>query len=197
MGISTLQLTDGQQVIEFNRFEDCRSEPEVISMKMNFSVIRGNTFHNCVGSLSLRHGDDGAIHDNWVFGFEEETGSGSYNRTSAGPRLYGARHHIHHNTIQVNGDGGSRPSATSLFESPLTLDSGDVAPGSTSNGHANIVNVPGGEQPAGQVRQPDHGDGQLLDGPDRHGPEQLGRGVREHPVGRGPHRRARVPSRRA
>jgi hypothetical protein len=41
----------------------------------------------------------------------------------------------------VNGNGGSRPSATSLFESPLTLDSGDVAPGSTSNGHANIVSV--------------------------------------------------------
>lgn len=141
MGISTLQLTDGQQVIEFNRFEDCRSEPEVISMKMNNSVIRGNTFHACVGSLSLRHGDDGAIHDCWVFGFQEETGGGSYNRTSAGPRAYGARHHIHHNTIQVNGDGGSRPSATSLFESPLTLDSGDVAPGSTSNGHANLVDV--------------------------------------------------------
>lgn len=141
MGISTLQLTDGQQVIEFNRFEDCRSEPEVISMKMNNSVIRGNTYHNCVGSFCLRHGDDGAIHDNWIFGFEEETGGGSYNRTSAGPRLYGARHKIFNNTIQVNGNGGSRPSATSLFESPLTLDSGDVQPGTTSNGHANIVSV--------------------------------------------------------
>lgn len=141
MGISSLQLTDGQQVIEFCRFEDCRSEPEVISMKMNHSFIRGNTFHACVGSLSLRHGDDGGIHDNWVYGFEEEVGGGSYNRTSAGPRLYGARHYVHHNTVQVNGNGGSRPSATSLYESPLTLDSGDVAPGSTSNGHANIVGV--------------------------------------------------------
>lgn len=139
MGISTLQLTNGQQIVEFNRFEDCRSEPEVISMKMNWSTIRGNTFHNCVGSLSLRHGDDGEIAHNWVYGFQEETGTGSYNRTSAGPRLYGARHKVHHNTIQVNGNGGSRPSATSLFESPLTLDYGDVAPGSTSNQHANIV----------------------------------------------------------
>jgi hypothetical protein len=90
---------------------------------------------------------------------------------------------IHHNTIQVNGDGGSRPSATSLFESPLTLDSGDVAPGSTSNGHANLVGVTGREQPARQVRQPDHGGRQLLDGPDRHGPEQLDRGVRDTPTG--------------
>jgi hypothetical protein len=141
MGISTLQLTDGQQVIEFCRFDDCRSEPEVISMKMNKSIIRGCTYHNCVGSFSLRHGDDGAIHDCWIYGFEEETGGGSYNRTSAGPRLYGARHKIYNNTIQVNGNGGSRPSVTSLYESPLTLDSGDVAPGSTSNGHANIVGV--------------------------------------------------------
>lgn len=129
MGISTLQFTDGQQVIEFNRFEDCRSEPEVISMKMNNSVIRGNTFHNCVGSVSLRHGNNGAIHDNWIYGFEQEAGTGSYNRTSAGPRMYGAGHQIHHNTIQVNGNGGTRPSATALFESPLTIDSGDVAPG--------------------------------------------------------------------
>jgi hypothetical protein len=139
MGISTLQLTNGQQIVEFNRFEDCRSEPEVISMKMNWSAIRGNTFHNCVGSLSLRHGDDGVIAHNWVYGFEEEVGTGSYNRTSAGPRIYGARHKVFNNTIQVNGNGGSRPSATSLFESPLTLDTGDVAPGSTSNAHANIV----------------------------------------------------------
>jgi hypothetical protein len=33
MGISTLQLTDGQQVVEWNRYEDCRSEPEVISRR--------------------------------------------------------------------------------------------------------------------------------------------------------------------
>ena len=110
-------------------------------MKMNKSIIRGCTYHDCVGSFSLRHGDDGAIHDNWIYGFEEETGGGSYNRTSAGPRLYGARHKIYNNTIQVNGNGGSRPSGTSLYESPPTLDSGDVAPGSTSNGHANIVGV--------------------------------------------------------
>lgn len=141
LGISTLQLTNGQAVVEFNRFENCRSEPEVISSKMNWVSIRGNTFHNCVGSACLRHGDDGEIHDNHFYGFEEETGAGSYNRTSAGPRAYGARHHIHHNTVSVNGNGGSRPSATSLYESPLTLDEGDVAPGTTSNAHANLVDV--------------------------------------------------------
>lgn len=141
MGISSLQLTNGQQVIEHCRFEDCWSEPEVISMKMNWSRIRGCVFYECCGSASLRHGDDGEVNDCFFFGDKDIDGPQSYNRTSAGPRLYGARHKIYNNTIRVNGNGGSIPSATSMFETPLTLDSGDVAPGSTSNGHGNIVGV--------------------------------------------------------
>jgi hypothetical protein len=188
MGISTLQLTDGQQVIEFNRFEDCRSEPEVISMKMNFSVIRGNTFHNCVGSLSCGTATTARSTTTGSSGSRRRPAA-AYNRTSAGPRRTGRGTKIHHNTIQVNGDGGSRPSATSLFESPLTLDSGDVAPGSTSNGHANLVGVTVENNLLVKCGQPDLRGGQLLDGPDGHGPEQLGRGVRARRVGRGPHLR--------
>jgi hypothetical protein len=55
--------------------------------------------------------------------------------------MYGARHRVFNNTVQVNGNGGSRPSATALYESPLTIDSGDAAPGTTSNGHANVVAI--------------------------------------------------------
>jgi hypothetical protein len=61
LGLSNMQLTDGQQLVEGNLFggpdvatHAVASEPEVISMKMNNSVIRGNTFWTHVGLAAPR-----------------------------------------------------------------------------------------------------------------------------------------------
>jgi hypothetical protein len=134
MGLSNMQLTDGQTIIEWSRFEECASEPEVISMKMNNAQIRGCTFINCVGSASLRHGDFGRIHDCHFYGDAAATDpSNGATRVSAGTRSYGRGHEIHHNTIRVRGNAN--------YERPILIDTGDVAPGTTSNGHANNVDI--------------------------------------------------------
>ena len=134
MGLSNMQLTNGQTIIEWCLFEECASEPEVISNKMNNGIIRGCTFLNCVGSASLRHGDGGRIHDCHFYGDASaiDPTSGA-TRVTAGTRMYGRDHEIFNNTIRVRGNAN--------YERPILLDTGDVSPGSTSNGHANIINA--------------------------------------------------------
>ena len=138
LGLSNMQLTDGQQLVEANLFggpdlatHAVASEPEVISMKMNNSVIRGNTFWNHVGSASLRHGDNSQIvHNNFRSNHEAGT------HCAGGGRLYGKGHRFASNTVWVM-DG--KP--TQKHERPFLADSGDVAPGTTSNGHAYVQDL--------------------------------------------------------
>lgn len=62
-------------VIENNLFERCNGESEIISVKSNGNLIRGNTFRACRGALVLRHGDDNVVTGNYFFG-DGEKGSG-------------------------------------------------------------------------------------------------------------------------
>jgi hypothetical protein len=146
LGLSNMQLTDGQQLVEANLFggpdvakRAVASEPEVISMKMNNSAIRGNTFWNHVGSASLRHGDNGQIvHNNFRSNNKVDgTGtSGTSTRCAAGGRLYGRGHRFANNTVWVM-DG----LPTQKYERPFLADSGDVEPGTTANGHAYVQDL--------------------------------------------------------
>jgi poly(beta-D-mannuronate) lyase len=78
-GYETLQLItqrnpfnpkggDTGNVIEYNLFERCDGEPEVISVKSNGNLLRGNTFSYCRGELVLRHGHRNVVIGNWFFG---------------------------------------------------------------------------------------------------------------------------------
>lgn len=55
-------------VIENNLFIRCNGESEIISVKSNGNVIRGNVFRASQGSLVLRHGDDNEVTGNLFFG---------------------------------------------------------------------------------------------------------------------------------
>ena len=85
-GYETLQLItrgnpfdpppgDCHTLIEQNLFIRCNGEPEVISVKSNGNLIRGNTFRACRGSLVFRHGDNNVAIQNSFFG-DGEPGSG-------------------------------------------------------------------------------------------------------------------------
>lgn len=76
-------------VIENNLFISCNGEPEVISVKSNGNLVRGNTFRGCRGSLVFRHGDNNVATLNCFFG-EGEAGSG-------GVRLQGTDHVVTNN----------------------------------------------------------------------------------------------------
>ena len=52
-------------VIEYNLFERCDGESEIISVKSNGNLLRGNTFSHCRGELVLRHGHRNVVNGNW------------------------------------------------------------------------------------------------------------------------------------
>jgi poly(beta-D-mannuronate) lyase len=55
-------------VIEYNLFERCDGESEIISVKSNGNLLRGNTFSHCRGELVLRHGHRNVVNGNWFLG---------------------------------------------------------------------------------------------------------------------------------
>ncbi len=86
-GYETLQLiTDGnpydpesgdcETVIEYNLFERCNGEAEIISVKSNGNILRRNTFRDCRGALVLRHGDGNVVSENFFFGEGERRAGG-------------------------------------------------------------------------------------------------------------------------
>lgn len=85
-GFETVQLiTEGNPkdpkggdcgtVIEDNLFERCNGEGEIISVKSSGNIVRRNTFHECRGSLVLRHGHRNQAVSNIFIGGKEK-GSG-------------------------------------------------------------------------------------------------------------------------
>ena len=86
-GYETLQLiTEGGPwdpepghsgtLIEYNLFERCNGEGEIISVKSNGNLLRRNTFRDCRGGLWLRHGDDNVVSGNFFFGEGERRAGG-------------------------------------------------------------------------------------------------------------------------
>ena len=86
-GYETLQLiTEGnpydpepgdcETVIEYNLFERCSGEAEIISVKSNGNTLRRNTFRDCRGALVLRHGDGNVVSENFFFGEGERRAGG-------------------------------------------------------------------------------------------------------------------------
>ncbi|MCF7922492.1 MAG: T9SS type A sorting domain-containing protein [Candidatus Marinimicrobia bacterium] len=124
VGWSELSLTNGYTVIEYNLFEDCDGDPEIISIKSCKDTVRYNTIKRSQGTVSLRHGDGSVIHDNFFLG-DGKDGTG-------GVRVYARNHKIYNNYFS-NLTG-------SLWDAAITLTNGDTDTGSLS-AHWRIDNV--------------------------------------------------------
>tara|TARA_R110000868_G_scaffold264879_1_gene523500 strand:+ start:10248 stop:12590 length:2343 start_codon:yes stop_codon:yes gene_type:complete len=66
IGTSHYSLTDSRTVVEYNYFDRCDGEHEIISNKSGKNTYRYNTFFECRGALTLRHGS-GTLVDGNVF----------------------------------------------------------------------------------------------------------------------------------
>ncbi|NQV42163.1 MAG: T9SS type A sorting domain-containing protein [Candidatus Marinimicrobia bacterium] len=124
VGWSQLSLTDGFTVIEYNLFEDCDGDPEIISIKSCKDTVRYNTIKSSQGTVSLRHGDGSVVHDNFFLG-EGKEGTG-------GVRIYARNHKIYNNYFSDL--TGFR------WDAAITLTNGDTDTGSLSS-HWRIDNV--------------------------------------------------------
>ncbi len=68
IGTSHYSMTDSLTVVENNYFDRCDGELEIISSKSGNNIIRGNTFFESRGTLTMRHGEHTLVEDNVFFG---------------------------------------------------------------------------------------------------------------------------------
>ncbi|PKP00411.1 MAG: poly(beta-D-mannuronate) lyase [Bacteroidetes bacterium HGW-Bacteroidetes-8] len=91
VGTATQALQSSNTVIEYNYFDRCNGEVEVISIKSSDNIIRYNYFIESQGVLALRHGDRNIAHNNFF--------DGNGIRNTGGIRVINASHKIFNNTF--------------------------------------------------------------------------------------------------
>ena len=68
IGTSHHSLTNSNTLVEDNYFERCNGEHEIISNKSCQNTFRNNTFYECQGTLTMRHGNETMVDNNYFFG---------------------------------------------------------------------------------------------------------------------------------
>lgn len=68
IGTSHHSLKNSNTLVEDNYFEMCNGELEIISNKSCQNTFRNNTFYECQGTLTMRHGNETLVENNYFFG---------------------------------------------------------------------------------------------------------------------------------
>jgi poly(beta-D-mannuronate) lyase len=68
IGVSHNSMMNSQSVVEYNYFDRCNGEHEIISNKSNQNTYRFNTFFECKGTLTMRHGNETWVEGNVLLG---------------------------------------------------------------------------------------------------------------------------------
>jgi poly(beta-D-mannuronate) lyase len=98
VGYSHQSMTNSGTLVENNLFDRCDGELEIISSKSCENVYRANTFLDCAGTLTLRHGNRCFVEGNFFLG-NRKKGSG-------GIRVIGEDHVIINNYVDGVVQGG-------------------------------------------------------------------------------------------
>ena len=102
IGDSSHSMQSSGCVVSDNFFEHCNGETEIISNKSGDNIYRNNVFYECVGTLTLRHGNRCTVEGNYFFGSNiDDTG---------GVRIIGEDHKVYNNYFE-NLDGSGYRSA--------------------------------------------------------------------------------------
>lgn len=114
VGDSATSLQSSMTVVECNYFERCNGEIEIISSKSCENTYRWNTFSECEGTLTLRHGNRCVVEGNtFLGGGRPQTG---------GVRIIGEDHRVINNYFEGLTGAGNRASIAVLNgipDSPL------------------------------------------------------------------------------
>lgn len=68
IGTSFFAATNSKTIVESNYFDHCNGEHEIVSNKSGQNIFRNNTFHECQGTLTMRHGNETLVENNYFFG---------------------------------------------------------------------------------------------------------------------------------
>ena len=101
VAVGTNSLRPAYSVVEYNLFERCNGENELVSNKSWRNVYRFNTFRDSIGELSLRDGNEVTVEGNVFIG-------------THGLRIFGDDHDVHDNRFErcdpaVNVGSGTDP----------------------------------------------------------------------------------------
>jgi poly(beta-D-mannuronate) lyase len=100
VGTSDWSMYDSYTTVEYNLFDRCNGETEIISSKSCENVYRYNTFRSCQGTLTLRHGNRCTVEGNFFFG------NGISN--TGGIRIIGEDHRVINNYVAGTAGTGYR-----------------------------------------------------------------------------------------
>jgi hypothetical protein len=125
LGISDSQDVVTNHIIEYNLFEDCDGENEIITVKTSANVIRYNTFKNCLGSVSVRFGTQTEVYGNYFFA--DSNNQNAYPGDTGGVRVYGSYHKIYNNFF--------KDLTGTTWRIPILLDGGDTNDSTGGDGH--------------------------------------------------------------
>ncbi len=92
VGYSWQSMSNSSSVVEYNLFDRCDGEIEIISSKSCDNIYRDNTFLDCAGMLTLRHGNRCRVESNFFIAHHK--------RGSGGIRVIGEDHMIVNNYIE-------------------------------------------------------------------------------------------------
>ncbi len=107
LGTSSTSMSDSYSQVYNNYFNNWFGEIEIISNKSGQNKYYNNTFRNYSGTLTLRHGNNCEVYNNYFFA--------NNNYYSGGVRVIGEGHKIYNNYIEgINSkkEGGSTSGAT-------------------------------------------------------------------------------------
>jgi poly(beta-D-mannuronate) lyase len=123
IGTSEVCTNVSGSVVEGNYFERCNGEGEIISNKSGANSFLNNTFFECEGSLTLRHGNNAVVSGNWFIGNSK--------KMTGGVRVINEGHRIYNNLFyKLAGDE---------FRSALSIM--NAIPDSPPSGYAAVKNV--------------------------------------------------------
>ncbi len=120
VGTSEESMNQSRTVVEDNFFLQCNGDAEYISSKSCGNSYRRNTFIECEGALTLRHGNGSVVEGNYFFGNRRPL--------TGGVRVVGEDHRVFNNYFQDLAGTASR--------GPLVLMQGLVA--SPLNGYFQV-----------------------------------------------------------
>jgi hypothetical protein len=138
-GLSGLSLSNSNSILEYNLFEECEGENEMISIKASAVTVRYNTIRNCPAQFTLRHGNRCLVYGNYFI-------------NTPGIRIFGDDHVIFSNHFENcnpainigNGDGEvangdaltvhDRPDRVVIAFNTLVNNAGNITQSGRTNG---------------------------------------------------------------
>lgn len=130
IGVSTLSKSSGFTIVEYNLFEDCDGDPEIVSVKSRDNIIRYNTFRRSLGTLCVRQSFRTVVEGNYFFGEGKTALFNGDTIGCGGIRVYGKDHVIINNYFE--GLTGKK------WDAAITITNGDVTNASNSTTEHNI-----------------------------------------------------------